>query len=405
MAPAHSGTAARSARLVCATVEGDQPMPSALDPADTLPGDVGDGRALRVLITGAAGFVGSHLCEALLAGGHDVVGLDGFVASCARPLKEGNLAGAWSHPRFRFCERDLAADPLEGCLDGIDVVVHLAAMAGLPRSWKEYQLYVDCNVIATQRLLEGCRNASLAKLVHISTSSVYGLDAVGDETCPTRPVSPYGVTKLAAERLVLAYVANHGVPATILRLFSIYGPRQRPDMAYNIFIDALRNGRPLTVFGDGLQSRSNTFISDCVRGTIQAIHGAEVGEIYNIGGREPIILNQAIEWISECLGVSPVVVNAPGRPGDQRHTLADTAKARASFGYRPRVPPRLGLRLQTAWQLGATGRPAVGRPVHLSHESPRPVPPPTNADPVPERTAAACDRRRPRLSGGPSDRP
>jgi nucleoside-diphosphate-sugar epimerase len=351
------------------TVEDDWVVPPALDPADTLPDDLGHGRApLRILVTGAAGFVGSHLSEALLSAGHDVVGLDGFVASYARPLKESNLAGAWSHPRFRFLECDLAVDPLDGCLDGIDVVVHLAAMAGLPRSWTEFQTYVDCNVTATQRLLEACRGASLTKLVHVSTSSVYGVDAVGDETCPTRPMSPYGVTKLAAEHLVLAYVANHGVPATVLRYFSIYGPRQRPDMAYNIFIDALRNGRPITVFGDGLQSRSNTFISDCVRGTIQAIHGGETGEVYNIGGGEPITLNEAIGWIAECLGVQPDLARAPARPGDQRHTLADTRKARAAFGYRPQVPPRLGLLSQIAWQLDTTSGPAA----HATH-APQPV--------------------------------
>ncbi|MGH3925983.1 MAG: NAD-dependent epimerase/dehydratase family protein, partial [Pseudonocardiaceae bacterium] len=257
-----------------------------------------------------------------------------------------------AHPNFRFYELDLRSDPLDACLEGVDVVVNEAAMPGLPQSWTHFGSYVECNLLTVHRLLDASRRSRIRKFVQISTSSVYGLHACGDESQPPNPVSPYGVTKLAAEHLALAYVRSYDVPATILRYFSIYGPRQRPDMAYHIFIEALKNDQPVTVYGDGLQSRSNTFISDCVRGTMQAIHGAEVGEVYNIGGGEPITLTDALAWIAECMGREPMIVRAPSRPGDQRHTMAETGKARAAFGYSPRVSPRWGLLAQIEWQLG-----------------------------------------------------
>lgn len=306
---------------------------------------------MRVLVTGAGGFIGSHLCEALLDEGHEVVGLEGFIDSYPRPLKEANLAPLALRSGFTLVQADLRTDPLREHLEGVEVVVNEAAMAGLPRSWTELDLYAGCNLLGLERLVDASREAGVGKFVQVSTSSVYGRKAVGDETRPTRPVSPYGVTKLAAEHLLLAHVRVHDFPATILRYFSIYGPRQRPDMAYRIFTQAMIDGRPITMYGDGRQSRSNTYVSDCVRGTIQAIDGAAIGEIYNIGGGRTITLRKAIDRIAATLGVTPVITHAPVRPGDQRHTAADTAKARETFGYRPEVLPKEGLRRQVAWHL------------------------------------------------------
>lgn len=306
---------------------------------------------MRVLVTGVAGFVGSHLAESLLAEGHEVVGLDAFIDYYPRPVKEQNLAALRTDPRFAFYELDLRRDELAPALEGVDAVINEAAMAGLARSWTDVETYANCNIVGLARLIDASRRAGVRRFLQISTSSVYGEEAVGDEHRPTSPVSPYGVTKLAAEHLVLAHVKTHGLPAAILRYFSLYGPRQRPDMAYHIFTEALLDGLPITVFGDGEQVRSNTFVSDGVRATILALEGAEVGGIYNIGGGETITLNEAIAAIAACLEVEPVVHHAPARPGDQRRTAADTTRARLAFGYAPTIGPREGLRAQVAWHL------------------------------------------------------
>lgn len=304
---------------------------------------------MRVVVTGAAGFIGSHLCEQLLVEGHQVVGIDAFVDYYPRPAKEANLAGLHGRAGFEFHELDLRHDALDGPLDGADAIVHEAAMAGLMRSWSDLDAYVSCNITATHRLVEAARRAGIDRFVHASTSSVYGRDAVGDELRPTQPVSPYGVTKLAAEHLLLAQHALDGFPVVILRYFSVYGPRQRPDMAYRIFIEAVLRGDPITVYGDGQQSRSNTYVSDCIRGTIDAMTDARAGEIYNIGGGEEITLERAIQLIGQATGREPVLRHEPARPGDQRRTIATTAKARLDFGYRPSVGAVEGLAAQVAW--------------------------------------------------------
>lgn len=306
---------------------------------------------MRVLVTGAAGFIGSHLCEMLVHLGSEVTGIDGFVDSYSRRDKEDNLKALLRGPGFAFIEADLRSADLDGHLDGIDVVVNSAAMAGLPRSWTDIEAYASCNLVAVQRLLDACSRAGVGRFVQISTSSVYGSNAVGDERMPTRPISPYGVTKLAAEHLVLAHRAVHGLPAFILRYFSVYGPRQRPDMAYHIFIESMLNGRELDLFGDGEQSRSNTFVADCVAGTVQALQDGEDGEIYNIGGGEQLTVNQAVAALSDQLGVTPKIRYHDERPGDQRHTAADIGKAREHFGFKPRTTPTDGLQAQVAWHL------------------------------------------------------
>ena len=316
---------------------------------------------MRVVVTGAAGFIGSTLSEALVAAGHEVVGLDAFIDYYPRPMKEANLAGLSGAPGFRFAEVDLRTDDLDPWLDGAEAIVHEAAMAGLMRSWTDLELYTSCNILATNRLIDAARRASVRRFVLASTSSVYGTEAVGDEERPLEPSSPYGITKLAAEKLVLANVALHGFPATIIRYFSIYGPRQRPDMAYHLFTEALLDRRPITVFGDGEQTRSNTYIDDAVDGTLRALERGAVGGIYNIGGGRTISLNEAIALIAEHVGVEPIIERRAARPGDQRHTSADVSRARAALGYEPKVEPRDGLARQVAWHVSRR-RARVGEP-------------------------------------------
>ncbi len=318
---------------------------------------------MDVLVTGAAGFIGSHLCEALLDAGHGVVGIDAFLDYYGRDRKERNLAGLRGRAGFTFSELDLRTAPLEPVVSGVDAVIHAAAMPGLVRSWVDIEAYTSCNVVAVQRLCEAAAATDLRRFVHVSTSSVYGTEAVGDESTPTRPVSPYGITKLAAEHLVSAYCQQFGLPAVVLRYFSIYGPRQRPEMAYALFIESLLEGRPLEVFGDGRQSRSNTFVSDCVAGTLAALDRGAVGGVYNIGGGQELELLDAIAIIADELGVEPRLVFREPRRGDQRRTAADVSRARGDLGYNPVVGPEQGLRRQVAWQVaeraaGVRSRPA-----------------------------------------------
>lgn len=308
------------------------------------------------IITGAAGFVGSHLSHELLARGHKVIGVDAFIPYYPRAQKEQNLAPLRAQDRFTLHELDLRTDDLTHLFNGsdgekVDAVFHLAAQAGLLRSWVEFESYMTCNVLATQRLLEAAAPNS-PHLLHISTSSVYGNFATGDETSPLAPVSPYGITKLAAEHLVQAYAASFGLPTTILRLFSVYGPGQRPDMGYNIFIRRLLNGETITIDGDGTDSRSNTYVRDCVRGLILAFEQPtqSVGEVFNIGGGEEVTVIQVLEMLQELSGKEIHTTHGPRRPGDQRRTSADITKAKQRLGYAPQTTLLEGLRAQLAWQ-------------------------------------------------------
>ncbi|MEO5952137.1 MAG: NAD-dependent epimerase/dehydratase family protein, partial [Chloroflexia bacterium] len=306
---------------------------------------------LRALVTGAAGFIGSHLCEILLAAGHEVVGLDAFIPYYPREIKEVNLASFRDRANFTFYELDLRTDELAPALEGVNTVFHLAAMGGLVLSWMRFELYMTCNILATQRLLDAVRNVGTVKqFIYSSTSSIYGADVTGPETTPPNPVSPYGITKLAAEHLVQTYDRQFDVPSTILRYFSVYGPRQRPDMGYYLFINSILHDKPITVFGDGNQLRGNTYATDIARATELAHLHFRRGAVYNLGGSEEISANQVISLLETITGKKADVHYAPPRPGEQSRTLADTTLARRYLGFTPQVPLLDGLTNQVNWQ-------------------------------------------------------
>ena len=305
---------------------------------------------MKCLVTGAAGFIGSHLCERLLRDGHEVVGIDAFIPYYPRPIKEANLAPLRAQPGFTFHTLDLRTDALAEPLDGVDTVYHLAAMAGLVKSWTDFDLYQSCNLTATQRLLEATRpSPTLRRFIYASTSSVYGRFSSGDETMRTRPISPYGVTKLASENLCRAFHEEHGLPLVVLRYFSVYGPRQRPDMGYHRFIAALLEGRPITVYGDGQQVRGNTYVSDCIEASVAALT-APLGETYNLGGGESASVWDILHKLEILTGRKAQTRREPPRPGDQRYTFADTGKLQRHLGWQARVGLEEGLAHQLAWQ-------------------------------------------------------
>jgi nucleoside-diphosphate-sugar epimerase len=312
---------------------------------------------MKCVVTGAAGFIGSHLCERLLTAGHAVTGLDAFIPYYAPSFKEANLVQAKAHSQFRFLRIDLRSDELEPALAEAELIFHLAAMPGLVRSWTDFEGYWTCNVLATQRLLEALRRSGsgLRRLVYASTSSVYGRFGSGDEMLPAKPISPYGVTKLAGENLCRAYGEEHGLPVVALRYFSVYGPRQRPDMGYYRFIHALLRGEPIVVYGDGHQVRGNTYVADCVDATMAAAE-ALPGEIFNVGGGETASVWDILRRLEGLAGRQAVVKQEAGRPGDQRYTLADTGKLRRHLGWEPRTSLDEGLRRQWEWQMGQLPR-------------------------------------------------
>ncbi|HVK19292.1 MAG TPA: NAD-dependent epimerase/dehydratase family protein [Fimbriiglobus sp.] len=316
---------------------------------------------MNCLVTGCAGFIGSHLCERLLADGHRVVGMDCFTAYYPRPVKERNIAPFNSHPNFRFLELDLTADPLGDAVGRADVVFHLAAMPGLNKSWTDFDLYARHNLTATHRLLEAVKGRSLKKFVYASTSSVYGRYASGDESLPTRPSSPYGITKLAGEQLCRVHHDEFGLPAVVLRYFSVYGPRQRPDMGYHLFINAVLQGKPITLTGDGLQVRGNTYVGDCVEATMQAAD-AMPGEVFNLGGGELTTVIEVIRKIEYITGRTAIIERHPPRKGDQLATGADVGKLYRHIGWKPTTGLEEGLTRQVEWQRGLIeSRRGVGR--------------------------------------------
>lgn len=310
---------------------------------------------LRCVVTGCAGFIGSHIAEALIAQGHQVVGIDCFTDYYPRDIKLANLSALRESPNFTLIEADLLAYDLHGLLEGADCVYHQAAQAGVRASWgQNFRIYTENNVLATQRLLEAARDHPLRRFVYASSSSIYG-DArelpVTEDTLP-QPISPYGVSKLAAEHLCRLYWVNFGVPTVSLRYFTVYGPRQRPDMGFHKFIRALLTGREITLYGDGDQTRDFTFVSDAVAANLACLEGDVAGQLFNIGGGSRISVNRVLALLESLSGEKAKIRRMENQKGDVRDTFADTSRARELLGFRPSVTVEEGLRRELEWLSG-----------------------------------------------------
>lgn len=307
---------------------------------------------MRALITGAAGFIGSNLVDRLLSDGHDVVGVDCFTDYYDSAIKRSNLDTALTHRRFTFVDENLLTCDLEALLDGIDVLFHQAGQPGVRLSWADgFETYVRLNVLATQRLLEASTRHPIKRFVFASSSSVYG----AAERYPTTerevpaPMSPYGVTKLAAEHLCSLYHRNFGVPTVSLRYFTVYGPRQRPDMATHRLIESALTGSEFVMFGDGSQIRDFTYVGDVVEANIAASTTPDaVGRVFNIGGGSAATMHDVVAAATSAVGAAPNIRFADKAPGDVFRTGADITAARETLGWKPRVDLTLGVENEVA---------------------------------------------------------
>jgi len=307
----------------------------------------------KVIITGVAGFIGSSIAQRLLAEGTTVIGVDCLTDYYPRPIKEANLRPLLAQTSFTFIEKPIMEVDWAPLLDGCATVYHLAAQAGVRASWgQSFECYTTWNVLSTQHLLEAMKGTG-ARMVYASSSSVYGetdLLPMKEEHCP-QPLSPYGVTKLAGEHLCVLYWRSFGVPTVSLRYFTVYGPKQRPDMAFHKFIKAGLLGQPITVFGDGAQTRDFTFVADAVEANLKAAALGRPGGVYNIGGGSRIALAQVLTLLERVMG-RPLKLNRIERQhGDVTHTYADTSRAAADLGFAPRVGIEEGLAAEYAWFL------------------------------------------------------
>jgi len=307
---------------------------------------------LKALVTGAAGFIGSHLSEYLIAKGLRVVGIDSFMDYYPRSVKESNIAGIIRDQHYEFIEGSLLEVDLSRLLAGVDVVFHQAAQAGVRASWgRSFKVYTDNNILATQMLLEACKESPVEKFIYASSSSVYGdtKDLPMRESSLPCPVSPYGVSKLAAEHLSCLYHRNFAIPAVSLRYFTVYGARQRPDMAFHRFLRWALEGSALQIYGDGRQSRDFTHVDDIVEANWLALEKGQPGEVFNIGGGSRVTLNEVVEMIKTMVGRELEVHYEGVQKGDVRHTFADMTKAEKKLGYRPKVPIKDGLQREYEW--------------------------------------------------------
>jgi nucleoside-diphosphate-sugar epimerase len=310
---------------------------------------------MRALVTGVAGFVGSTLAERLVENGADVVGIDSFTDYYPRAMKERNIDGLRGRDGFRLVECRVQDADLAALLRDRTHVFHLAAQAGVRKSWgRDFAVYTENNIEATQVLLEACTTLALDRIVYASSSSVYGdhTPMPFREDALPHPVSPYGVSKLAAEQLCYLYHVNFGVPTVSLRYFTVYGPRQRPDMGFHRFLRATILGEPITVFGDGEQTRDFTFVADAVSATVSAATRGVPGRVYNIGGGSRVSLNRVFDIIGRVAGRRPRLHVDSAQKGDMRHTYADTSLARADLAFEPAVGLEDGIAAEYRWLSG-----------------------------------------------------
>ncbi len=307
---------------------------------------------MKSLVTGVAGFIGSHLAERLLREGHQICGVDNFLENYPRPVKEWNLSHLSNHSGFRFVEGDLAQLELTELIGDVSYVFHLAGQPGVRASWgQEFIHYTHNNVLATQRLLEACKGKNIKKFVYASSSSVYGdtEDLPMREEGWARPVSPYGVSKLAGEQLSYLYWKSFAVPTVSLRYFTVYGPRQRPDMFFHIFMRALLRNEEIPLYDDGTQSRDFTFCSDIVEGTLATALYPGSGEVFNLSGGGRTTLTEAIRMVEEIAGKKARLKTLARQRGDVRHTNAEIARAREKLNFFPRVALKEGLAQEWDW--------------------------------------------------------
>ena len=303
------------------------------------------------LITGVAGFIGSSIARRLLETGEKVIGIDCFIDYYPRSIKEKNLEQLKSCASFQFIEKNIVDLDFQTILQNVDGVFHQAAQAGVRASWgKDFEIYTKNNILATQKLLEAVKGRDI-KVVYASSSSVYGETKkipMNEDDLP-RPVSPYGVSKLAAEHLCRLYWKNFNVHTVSLRYFTVYGPRQRPDMAFHRFLKAIMTGGTIELYGDGKQTRDFTFISDAVKANLSAMHKGKPGEVYNIGGGSNVSVNQTIEIMEKILERKAKVNRMERQKGDVTHTSANTSKAAEDLGYSPETELEEGLAREAEW--------------------------------------------------------
>jgi UDP-glucuronate 4-epimerase len=311
---------------------------------------------MRYVVTGAAGFIGHHVCNLLLESGHEVDGVDSFTDYYDPALKRANERLLRGHARYRRHELDLVTTPVDDLLGQADAVIHLAGQPGVRLSWADrFQVYVDRNITASHMLLEAARRTRVRRLVLASSSSVYGNASTypTSEDSATRPFSPYGVTKLAMEHLASAYRENWGLPLVVLRYFTVYGPGQRPDMGLHRFIAAATHGRPVTVYGDGEQVRDFTYVSDAVTATIAAATvDLPPGSVLNVAGGSSSTVNEVVRLVAECIGRTIAIRRVAEQPGDVRITGGAIGRARRLLRWEPEVPLHEGIEQQIAHQLG-----------------------------------------------------